>query len=132
MLTKDQPLPSVRRKLRAPSTTWRWVAFVLLVFTAASWFAVRSPQYEAAKSVLHSQELATITGRTKFYVLTAFNISGAEGFPSSVSFYVSGERTSGYLRVTLTNGARGPEVVSASMAGVAVSVPPHAAPQTGI
>ena len=94
-----------------------------MLFVAAWSFAVSSPQYKLAKSFLDSGQVVSETGKIKLYVLTGFDISDLEGTHSTVSFYVFGERKSGYMRLALVNGLHGPVIVSARFGATMLLTP---------
>jgi hypothetical protein len=80
---------------------------VAALFFAAAWlYALNSPQYRQAKTVVESEQFLIVAGRVKLSILVGFNITSVEGRSSSIALYVFGERASGYLRVNTSNGQR--------------------------
>lgn len=106
----------MKRKLLITSLLGALIAVAIWVF------ALSSEEYRITKGVVTSEALAQRVGQIEYSVLTGFRLSYGEGRTSSMSVYLIGTKSRGWLRVTLEQGRGGTSVVSATFEGQAVGV----------
>ncbi len=71
-----------------------------LIVVAIWVFALRSEEYRTTKGGFTSEALSQRVGQIEHSLLTGFKLSYGEGRTSSMSVYLMGTKSSGWLRVT--------------------------------